>query len=871
MDQTQPRTKKEWKKWARRQVTWDTWNVSYPLKYLYRLLNEVIWDCKKKGVVITEQEPYKELVKYFTTNENDAGVKSSSPRAVYCEATRIMNGGQLPQFIRESLQAAGWDPEKCCKILRDEHKRLPARSDIESESEEEDSDGSPAGADQDSERSPSPDIATDDESSQPSSRSSSESTENSPQRRTSTTSTSTSVSAQHIQLLTQETEPKIHQEWMEWAKRQKNPAFKDTPESAILDEVLEAVDWQYNQNYPWGRPKICKWQQPYKHLIGRWGHEGEAGPDDTPSAIDLEATRIMNKGRLPNDICQWLENAGWDAEKCCNPTLTPSEKKLSTKSQNTTEQSEQSASEDDEQHSTAQPEGPDGLLLSHQFGQLGLFNTNGESTCSPTKLIGPEKWKKDARAQKNPAFASYPYEDSRLNSYIDDIEWSGLRNKPRRIDRQPPYNFLKLQFGPKYVALHREVPPAGACEAVRIISQLNDSEFPIKLRELLANAGWDAIKCCDPSLTPEQKKLQAVQETGSSPSLSDDEEETTPERDRLRSIQQAMKSDIEKRASKTTSDERRESTSEEPTSGNKLKRPLVKEEESSPEPKRFKPTPGPTAHSSTTKPLSVSPLTSPENNLSKTLSIRESSNSFSPSPGGAVSCRESPSWRRQMTQAMSASRSKEAARSNGAPIHPFMSGSNQISEDYTWRNSLASAFAASLLSTEPTTESTPKPFATPSNITKPARTPANLNVPLPAALQRTHKPQTSTPPSPPIKTSPNPESTEQTRVITVLGDVDLTLQNAAASIAAALDAQRRQREDEKRREDDRRRAADDFRRAAERIETTSGVLGKASRNLRDATEILKKATSDLERAEEEDRMAREEFDALLRKWREGLT
>lgn len=117
--------------------------------------------------------------------------------------------------------------------------------------------------------------------------------------------------------------PKEPIPWMEWAKRQKNPAFDNAPERAELEDNLEAVRWNVKT------PKCYKLQQPFIFLMGRWGPDGEREPDDVPSVIDLEATRIMNNGKLPQELCEWLANAGWDAEKCCNPKLSIAEKKVS--------------------------------------------------------------------------------------------------------------------------------------------------------------------------------------------------------------------------------------------------------------------------------------------------------------------------------------------------------------------------------------------------------------------------------------------------------------------------------------------------------------------------------------------------------------
>ncbi|KAE9578257.1 hypothetical protein CGCF415_v007846 [Colletotrichum fructicola] len=113
--------------------------------------------------------------------------------------------------------------------------------------------------------------------------------------------------------------PKEPIPWMEWAKRQKNPAFDDAPERAELEDNLEAVRWNAKT------PKCYKLQQPFIFLMGRWSPDGERGLDDVPSVIDLEATRIMNNGKLPQELCEWLANTIPTVELCAfvQPSIRP--------------------------------------------------------------------------------------------------------------------------------------------------------------------------------------------------------------------------------------------------------------------------------------------------------------------------------------------------------------------------------------------------------------------------------------------------------------------------------------------------------------------------------------------------------------------
>ncbi|KAI8159843.1 hypothetical protein K4K49_004038 [Colletotrichum sp. SAR 10_70] len=193
------------------------------------------------------------------------------PSPVDCEAVRIMNGGELPDIISSLLRNAGWEPSACTDPLLIAMERVLRPPPPP-----------PPPPEQDKE-----DLA-----------------------------------------------PKEPIPWMEWAKRQKNPAFDDAPERAELEDNLEAVRWNAKT------PKCYKLQQPFIFLMGRWGPDGERGPDDVPSVIDLEATRIMNNGKLPQELCEWLANAGWDAEKCCNPKLSIAERKLSADPPVTTQQQE---------------------------------------------------------------------------------------------------------------------------------------------------------------------------------------------------------------------------------------------------------------------------------------------------------------------------------------------------------------------------------------------------------------------------------------------------------------------------------------------------------------------------------------------------
>lgn len=80
-------------------------------------------------------------------------------------------------------------------------------------------------------------------------------------------------------------------------------------------------------------PLFIERQQPYLDLQGRWGAGAAAArsddddDDEVPSAVDCEATRLMNRLVMPEDLVKLLADAGFNAYKCCDPDLAPEQKR----------------------------------------------------------------------------------------------------------------------------------------------------------------------------------------------------------------------------------------------------------------------------------------------------------------------------------------------------------------------------------------------------------------------------------------------------------------------------------------------------------------------------------------------------------------
>ncbi|KAH0438046.1 hypothetical protein CcaCcLH18_03538 [Colletotrichum camelliae] len=520
-EQVPPRVKDSWIAWAKA-LKQEGWNYSSKRRReLHGIINNVLWDKRTKTVDITQQRPYLAILAHLA---DDSVAKLNPPADLDCEATRIMNGGQLPIIIRDRLREAGWDPDLCTSAYSWISKRLKQTP----SSNTNDDIGSMESLDlqilpdvpsrQDQQH-----IAEDSQMTQihqsP--------VNDEPHNQLVGDQPATQPDAdqflrRQLKLARKkkrsrrdkDSAPKELTPWMEWAKRQQNPAFADAPEREELEDTIEAVSWHSN-----GHPMPYKNQQPFIHLRGRWGPEGERQEDEVPSVINLEATRIMNKRKLPRELCEWLANAGWDAKKCCNPKLSVLEKKLSVDPQTTTRQSEPATSgsgEESHQNNGEHIEVPKLGSCSSQQKSMPVVRTNEIQTRGQARMVPPtstifqalraaKRWKNWARVRRRAVFTQYPDEDARLMSNIRKVKWNSRKSRPMHIHTQVPYLSLMAHWKDRRIIADDVVPSAANCEAVYLMHKLR---FPTNLKTILANAGWDAIKCCDPSLPVDQRRLR---------------------------------------------------------------------------------------------------------------------------------------------------------------------------------------------------------------------------------------------------------------------------------------------------------------------------------------------------------------------------
>ncbi|KXH63054.1 hypothetical protein CSAL01_10570 [Colletotrichum salicis] len=110
--------------------------------------------------------------------------------------------------------------------------------------------------------------------------------------------------------------------WKRWARRQKDSSYERYPASSkVVDAHISAVLWDSDKK----KPNALSEQGAYGDFMKDW--KATQYKQRPPSAPLIESIRLINNLSLPQDIVTMLEIAGWDATKCCNPTLPHSEKK----------------------------------------------------------------------------------------------------------------------------------------------------------------------------------------------------------------------------------------------------------------------------------------------------------------------------------------------------------------------------------------------------------------------------------------------------------------------------------------------------------------------------------------------------------------
>lgn len=148
----------------------------------------------------------------------------------------------------------------------------------------------------------------------------------------------------------------------------------------------------------------------------------------------------------------------------------------------------------------------------------------GQKT-GPKTLLG---WKRWARKNKNPVYGDNEFHTSNraIDNYLmGSMIWDENDKKPAEVSKQLPH--MQLMASRENPNWRNKPPPPSMMEAIRI---LNNLVIPAPIVDMLAEAGWDAEKCCNAKLTQEEKRLVA-RPTGLKRSI-EDEDGYSPQQDK---------------------------------------------------------------------------------------------------------------------------------------------------------------------------------------------------------------------------------------------------------------------------------------------------------------------------------------------------
>ncbi|KAL0766974.1 hypothetical protein CaCOL14_010545 [Colletotrichum acutatum] len=111
--------------------------------------------------------------------------------------------------------------------------------------------------------------------------------------------------------------------WLDWAKSQKLPAFRNYPDKAArVDKELRSVFWDFDLT---GLPQLADqecWQRIYSALQFPVPNPNEHYYITALNVVDCEVSRILNNGSMHQTLVDLAREAGFDARKCCDPSLS---------------------------------------------------------------------------------------------------------------------------------------------------------------------------------------------------------------------------------------------------------------------------------------------------------------------------------------------------------------------------------------------------------------------------------------------------------------------------------------------------------------------------------------------------------------------
>ncbi|KAF6840637.1 hypothetical protein CPLU01_01008 [Colletotrichum plurivorum] len=177
-------------------------------------------------------------------------------------------------------------------------------------------------------------------------------------------------------------------DWLSQAWAQKNPSY-DLPGYRRARLSL----WNKLQDVKFliGSSELIylPYQNSYQEITSTWRFKPlEERAVRPPLAAHLEAVRLMNDFHMPENIVTLLAHAGFDADKCCDPTLNSEQKKLAPKPVKRSAATQQLEEPEAKRPKTASENtAGNNTLALPPTNPATLRNTQSQTSAPPTKIV----------------------------------------------------------------------------------------------------------------------------------------------------------------------------------------------------------------------------------------------------------------------------------------------------------------------------------------------------------------------------------------------------------------------------------------------------------------------------------------------------
>ncbi|KAK1546364.1 hypothetical protein CPAR01_00331 [Colletotrichum paranaense] len=291
--------------------------------------------------------------------------------------------------------------------------------------------------------------------------------------------------------------------WLDWAKSQKLPVFRQYPDkSARVDKELKAVFWDFDRtDLPLLTEQEC-WERMYSALRHPVSNPNEHYYIKVLNAVDCEVSRILNHGSMHQTLVELAREAGFDARKCCDPSLSKEQRKYEP------------------------PKGPRQMSSAgiRMRDNLGAFHRGQIDLEGPLNFAAVSEFllQQNALKEKNEAAAARTTPNSAV------ARFTGNRGGSDRYGSQPSFGGSRTE--PKALAKNAMVNENARLEWSKLSLSIQDSEVAEGLSserttgnptdqaaQLMSNEPVDSKTSFNGFVIPKRQRGGSVQQEGAIP------------------------------------------------------------------------------------------------------------------------------------------------------------------------------------------------------------------------------------------------------------------------------------------------------------------------------------------------------------------